>query len=69
MATGTIYYWNGISGWIRQSGVENLATSAARDVMLLQNEVDSGTAARDSAATFTIDAAHDPWLARDVTVS
>lgn len=69
MATGTLWYWNGISGWIKQTGVESMATVDARDVMLLAGDVASGTAARDSTVTFTVEANRDPWLARSAAIS
>jgi hypothetical protein len=69
MATGTLWYWNGESGWIKQSGVENLTTAYARDVMLLRDEVVSGNPFEGCSIDFTVDANDDPWLARSVTAS
>lgn len=34
-ATGEVSYWNGDSGWIRQTGIEHEPTSHGQDVMLL----------------------------------
>ena len=69
MATGIVWYWNGISGWIKQSGVEEEPTALARDVMILQSDVISGEVVRDCAVTFEIDQGNDPWLAREATVT
>jgi hypothetical protein len=69
MATGTVWYWNGLSGWIKQSDVAELPTNQARDVMILANAVISGTVDQNSAVTFTIDQTSDPWLARNVEAS
>jgi hypothetical protein len=69
MASGVVYYWSGSVGWIKQTGVENLPTVDARDVLVLLPDVSSGTISRDCAVSFTIDPDHDPWLAREVVVS
>lgn len=34
-ATGEVSYWNGDSGWIKQTGIEHEPTSHGQDVMLL----------------------------------
>jgi hypothetical protein len=67
MATGTIYYWNGQSGWIKQSGVEDLPTWEARDVMVLIGDIISGSVSQDCAVTFAFGS--DPTFAREVIVS
>jgi hypothetical protein len=69
MATGVVYYWSGSVGWIKQTGVEDLPTVDARDVLVLLPDVSSGTVERDCTVSFTIDADRDPWLAREVSVT
>jgi hypothetical protein len=71
MATGTVYYWNGISGWIKQTGVDNVPTDDARDVMVLLGDVTGGTIDEGSTVNFSIDFDNDPnpWRARNVVVS
>jgi hypothetical protein len=62
MATGTLWYWNGESGWIKQTGVENLPTVQARDVMLLKDNIASGDMEQGYSIEFTVDD-DSPWLA------
>jgi hypothetical protein len=65
MATGTVIYWNGSSGWIKQTKVEHLSTAETGDVMLMERFVDSGTIVLGAAVTFTI---AEDGTARNVTV-
>jgi len=65
MATGTLWYWNGISGWIKQSGVEELCTCQARDVLVLKDDT-TGDMYQGCNVEFTTEDNRDPWLARTV---
>lgn len=68
MATGTLKYWNGESGWIKQSGVENLSTIYANDVFVLHDDVVSGDMVEGCTVDYTIDTTIDcPMIARSVT--
>lgn len=70
MATGTLKYWNGESGWIKQSGVENLPTIYANDVFVVRYDVVAGSMIEGCAVDYTIDATIDcPMIARSVTAS
>jgi hypothetical protein len=69
MATGTIIYWNGASGWIKLLGVEDLPTLEARDVMVLASDISSGEVVQGSVVSLTVEADREPWLAREVTVT
>jgi hypothetical protein len=64
MATGTVIYWNGASGWIRQTNVEHVPTAGTPDIMLLIEFVESGTIALNAPVTFTINSG----VAYNVTV-
>lgn len=67
MATGVVYYWNGLSGWIKLDDVAELCTCQARDVMLLAGDA-TGAVAQGAAVNFTADP-DEPWLAREATVT
>jgi hypothetical protein len=69
MATsnGIVWYWNGKSGWIKQTGVEEECTCLSRDVMLLAEDIVSGEVVRDCAVTFETYEYAD-WRAHEVTV-
>jgi hypothetical protein len=70
MATGTCYYWNGSSGWIKQTGVEEMPTVQSNDCMIVSTEAAAadGVVAQGCTVNFSIDADHEPWLARDIVV-
>lgn len=61
-----------MSGWIKQSGVENSATVDANDIMIMQADVVSGTVTNGCTVTFDLDTTTEyerPWLATNVSVS
>lgn len=69
MATGTVGYWNGKSGWIKQTGVSDEETCLARDVMLLPADVVSGDIVLGCTVSFTPEPDNGPWIARSVSVT
>ncbi len=66
--TGTIIYFNGMSGWIRQEGVSDLPTSQSNDVIFLAEDVASGTPALGASVSFSAET-DMPWMAYGITVS
>lgn len=70
MASGTITWWCGHSGWIKQTGVEDEPTVDANDIMVLPEDVTSGTVTTGATVTFDIDTTTpNPWRARNVVGS
>lgn len=72
MATGTVKYWNGTSGWIKQPE----DTAGAVDLMVLAADVvDLSTMAEGVDVTFTVGSCElptglsDSWRAREVTLA
>lgn len=53
MATGVVMYWNGDSGWIKQTGVDDLPTAFGQDVLFTIDAVVSGAIQLGSSVTFT----------------
>jgi len=54
MGTGTVIYWNGDSGWIKQSGVENLITALANDVIFTLDTIVAGVPKVGAVASFDL---------------
>jgi hypothetical protein len=67
MATGTMRYWNGESGWIRKDNVANMSTVEARDVMVLREDV-TGTPTVECAVSFD-DGDYGAWRVFNVQVT
>lgn len=71
MASGVVHSWDGRTGWIKQSGVSDLHTVDANDVMVRSKDVVSGEVVNGSSVTFDLDTATEyerPWLATNVAV-
>jgi hypothetical protein len=67
--TGIVWYWNGLSGWIKPIGVDNLPTVDARDIMILLADVSSGTVQQGSIVNFDRDEDNDQdWHAYNCVV-
>ena len=54
MAAGIVSYWNGLSGWIKQTGVDNLSTENANDMLLKLRNVNSGVISLGVPVTFDV---------------
>lgn len=67
MATGTVYYWNGKSGWIKRDGVSDEPTDDAWDLMLLAEDISSGTVDQNCSVSFDDPTCGD-WRARNIVV-
>lgn len=69
--SGIVTYWNGRSGWIRPSDMEEQCTRHSRQIFLLASNVVSGDVVPECAVTFEDDVYNDrePWIAREISVS
>jgi hypothetical protein len=67
MATGSVKFWDGRTGWIAQSNVSSLPTFEANDRIFLQGDVAADVIVLGASVTFTADS-DEPWMGRTVTV-
>jgi hypothetical protein len=68
VATGTVWYWNGKSGWLKKDNVQNDVTAEARDVMVLASDITAGTILTNSVVTFD-EGAFGDWRAYNIQVT
>ena len=68
---GVVKYWNGKSGWITPSGMEEERTCHARDILALNSDVVDGSLYPGCVVTYTWDCYSDlePWRAKEITIS